>query len=241
MKQITQDTGRFYEKDGTFYPSVTTILGLAYPKGDFLFEWAATVGKDEADRIKKEAGEEGSAVHQAIESLLYGNSIPTYGLSAKQKKCLAAFIAWWEIEQPIPISTEYQINHEIESIIYPGRILRYAGSVDFKCRIKSDNYEHVYIIDFKTSKSVHDNYHAQIRAYIEADPEAERGAVLHLGNGTRAGWSFIETPLESSWRRFVLSLEFFFELNPNAGPRDEVVYPKVFKLTSDDKHPLLTQ
>src|SRR5690606_3148079 len=65
---------RFYTLDQTtYYPSVTTELN-AYPKGYHLVEWMKKNGTD-SDTILKEAAEQGSNVHNAIEEILSGKKV----------------------------------------------------------------------------------------------------------------------------------------------------------------------
>ena len=69
---------RFYwnEKTQEYYPSVTTILD-AYPKGFGYTNWLKQVGYN-ADIIVRKAGEEGSLVHNLIETYLAGQELTWY-------------------------------------------------------------------------------------------------------------------------------------------------------------------
>ena len=64
-KQITDpDTGkRVYEINSYRLPSVTTILG-ATKNQEFLKEWKAKVGEQEAERIKNVSSARGTSMHK---------------------------------------------------------------------------------------------------------------------------------------------------------------------------------
>ena len=68
-KQITDpDTGhRIYDIIGTRLPSVTTILGRTKNQ-QFLKDWKAKVGEQEADRIKNLSSRRGTAMHKFLEN-----------------------------------------------------------------------------------------------------------------------------------------------------------------------------
>ena len=70
-KQITDpDTGkRVYEINSYRLPSVTTILG-ATKNQEFLKEWKAKVGEQEAERIKNVSSARGTSMHKYLESFI---------------------------------------------------------------------------------------------------------------------------------------------------------------------------
>jgi hypothetical protein len=70
-KQITDpDTGkRVYEINSYRLPSVTTILG-ATKNQQFLKEWKAKVGEQEAERIKNVSSARGTSMHKYLESFI---------------------------------------------------------------------------------------------------------------------------------------------------------------------------
>ena len=63
--QITdQESGnRVYDVNGSRLPSVTTIIGATKNK-QFLKDWTAKVGKQEAERIKNLSSNRGTAMHK---------------------------------------------------------------------------------------------------------------------------------------------------------------------------------
>ena len=70
-KQITDpDTGkRVYEINSYRLPSVTTILG-ATKNQEFLKQWKAKVGEQEAERIKNVSSARGTSMHKYLESFI---------------------------------------------------------------------------------------------------------------------------------------------------------------------------
>jgi len=212
---------RFYELDGVYKPSVTYILGVGMPASPHLIEWIAKVGLEQAEQIKTKAGDEGSFVHDCIDRLLKGDTLPSFEMDLKSKRCLQAFVDWFVYEKPQVISHEYIIWGK-----------DYAGTVDFKCRLKSDDYKKVWLIDHKTSKSIHENHKAQLMAYKKADPEVDRVALLHLGNTTKKRYSFCEIRPSDElkyWHMFQCAKKMFQIMKPDAKPTIEE-YPEFFKL-----------
>ncbi len=72
-KQITLPDGRYYQRNGEYYPSVTYVLSY-YPKGKFFEDWLKKVGYA-SEYIVKKAGEEGTLVHEMIEDYLNGKEL----------------------------------------------------------------------------------------------------------------------------------------------------------------------
>ncbi len=135
----TTDNGRFYTcPDGSIYPSVTTVLG-ALPK-DGLKAWQERVGPEEAERVLKQAGVRGEAVHDMAEKYLKGED-------------------WRKGQMPGNIGSFKPIQKElydfvddiyyIEAPLY-SNFLRTAGRVDLVARYKGIRS----IIDFKTARII---------------------------------------------------------------------------------------
>ena len=198
--QLTLPDERFYqvrfEKEGEppltsedFYPSCTWICSY-YPKGYALEKWLADKGIDKAEEIRREAGQRGSRVHKACEDLAIGNEVKMDSkypnddgelaeLTADEYGVAMTFRKFLEDEQPYFLkrengapAIEYTVlNHEH----------KFGGTVDMKCRIKSDDYKFVHIIDIKTSKDIYPSHEIQVSAYLETDKEAEKIDILQVG------------------------------------------------------------
>jgi hypothetical protein len=177
-------------------PSVTWICSYYY-KSPYLTEWIAKQGIDEAEAIRKAAGEKGSRVHLAIEMILNGQEfridtkVEDKGRSTEQQRaeseltyeellCVKSFIDWRNEVKPDIIATETVVFSEVH---------RFAGTVDCICRIDGQ----LYIIDFKTSKNVWKEYELQISAYkraiengenpiYEKNPNGTQGALIDVSN-----------------------------------------------------------
>jgi hypothetical protein len=165
-----------------FYPSSTWICSF-YPKGKQYMKWLADKGWDNAEEIKNAAGEKGSRVHHACDDLMQGVEVKIDAkypdkdgemaeLTAEEYGICMTFRKFLEDEQPEILGIEYTVlNHEH----------KYAGTVDIKCRIKSDDYQFVHIIDIKTSADVYPSHEIQVSSYKEADPECEKIDILQVG------------------------------------------------------------
>lgn len=221
---------RFYQyiKNGVKYynPSVTYILGCAYPSNFELSYWRGDVGNKRADEILEETSADGSFVHESIEQILNKQEISSGSISTKFsprrslkiKRCLKAFLDWCSEFKPEIISTEFITwNDEY----------KFAGTVDLKCKIGQKEY----VIDFKTSKSIHPSHKVQVCAYALSE-NIKNVALLHLGNTTKKKYSFLELKpedLEKYTKEFLQVNELFQTLYPNAKPTEET-FPDSFKL-----------
>ena len=160
-KQITDHgTGtRVYDINNSRLPSVTTILG-ATKNQQFLKDWTAKVGEQEADRIKNHSSRRGTAMHKFLESHIQGVGYDDLTGIGQEAKPMAQKI----IEVGLtPVEEVY--GSEI-TLHYPGL---YAGSTDLVC-LHNDMES---IVDFKQSNRPKreewiDDYFLQIAAYAMA-------------------------------------------------------------------------
>jgi hypothetical protein len=128
--QITDhETGtRVYDIIGTRLPSVTTILGATKNK-QFLKDWKAKVGHEEAERIKNLSSKRGTAMHKFLEKHIQSSGYDDLTEIGQQAKPMAQKII---DEGLIPISEYY--GSEI-MVHYPGL---YAGSTDLLKEFEKD-------------------------------------------------------------------------------------------------------
>lgn len=164
-------------EDGYF--SVTTILGVRHNK--WLWEWKMRLGKEESEKVANEAADKGTRVHKRLEQMLNGREFKT--LPKDLKPYIDAFTKW---------ADETNFSHYTpEYFVYSDRY-KYAGTADLICKINND----WWLIDFKTSKAIYDEYGIQVRAYGYAFEEITnikpRTAILQLGLPTKKGWKFRE-------------------------------------------------
>jgi len=160
-KQITdEETGkRVYEINSYRLPSVTTILGATKDQ-QFLKDWKAKVGEQEADRIKNISSKRGTSMHKFLESFITDvgyDDLTELGQAAKPmaKKIMEVGLA--------PVDEYY--GSEV-TLHYPGL---YAGQTDLVC-LHNDLET---IVDFKQAnrpkkKEWIEDYYLQIAAYAMA-------------------------------------------------------------------------
>ena len=195
-KQITLPDSRYYRRNGKYYPSVTYVLGY-YPKGKFFEDWLKKVGYS-ADYIVKKAADEGTQVHEMIESYLNGkelnflqNGTPMYNPDIWQM--FLKFVDFWEEYKPTLLETEVHLFSDK---------LKVAGTCDLVCEIEGE----LWIVDFKTSNSIQTTYELQTAIYSECYEEcfgkkADRQGILWLkskkhkpseGKMQGKGWEMVE-------------------------------------------------
>jgi hypothetical protein len=177
----------FYYRQGQYLPSVNHTLHMGYAKGSRFYQYLLSVSKEEADRKLSQAGERGSRVHQAINTLIAGGTIDTETrlwndytnrhepLTVDEWDCLIAFSNWVEDYKPRTIASEFTVYNVQEN---------YAGQADYLCVIdvpfkdekprtwsnlrgaKPDIVKQkVILLDWKTSAGIWDEMKAQTAAY----------------------------------------------------------------------------
>ena len=225
---------RFYsDKDGNYFPSVTTVLE-AYPKGKRFEQWLKDVG-NEADDIVDRAATQGTNVHDAIERLLKGNEVIWEDYTMDEWKMILKFNEFFTQTHPIVEA----IEHNLVSVS-----VGCGGTIDLVCEINGERW----LIDFKTSGDIYDNHYVQLATYAvmwnEAYPDEriERIGCLHLRAKTRGpsrdgkniqglGWK-LEEPSESPselYEIFKHVKTLWHRLNPNGKPAN-VVLPARLKI-----------
>jgi len=160
-KQITDpDTGkRVYEINSYRLPSVTTILG-ATKNQEFLKEWKAKVGEQEAERIKNLSSKRGTSMHKFLEHYVLGTGYDDLTGLGQEAKSMAEKV----IEIGLAPVEEYY-GSEV-TLYYPGL---YAGSTDLVCLHNGVEA----VVDFKQAnrpkkKEWIEDYYMQIAAYAMA-------------------------------------------------------------------------
>lgn len=231
MKEIKQIN--VYEFDERFYqkivngqikyaPSTTYKLSVASPSEYGLTQWRGDVGNKRADEILEEAGTFGSHIHEMISKLIRGHNVHSDELrifnskqSLKALRCIHGFIEWAKEYQPIFMNNEFVTWCDEYN---------FAGTVDLLCQING----HDYIVDFKTSNSVHAQHKRQVAAYGYSEG-IQNVALLHLGNSTKKGWSFLPFSRDQYMQEFVAISNVFETLHPEAKPHLEQ-FPEFFTL-----------
>lgn len=211
--------GRLYSWGPETFRSVTTIL-KALSK-DALIYWAAREVAEYAydarddwqglDRMKAvrllkgspwdkrdKAGNLGTAVHDAIESLVLGQTPPPYPESiAPHMDNFARFVK------------DYRPEWQASEAAVFSRKYGYAGTLDGIVTIGG----RTYIIDAKTGKGVYPEYALQLAAYANAEfvglpdgtegtlPRIDGGLILHL---TADGYKVVRVRIDDEVYRYFL-------------------------------------
>lgn len=165
LKQINFLDNRVYKrKEDLYYPSVTTILQYM-PKNKFFERWIMDVGHN-AEIIKRRAGKEGTQVHKAVESLLKGEEVTwmdDFGNAKYDEKVwemINKFHNFWTTHKPELLYLEefvYSDEHQ------------YAGTADLVCKMDGETW----LLDVKTSNSVHKSHELQLASYAIALKECK--------------------------------------------------------------------
>jgi genome maintenance exonuclease 1 len=170
---------RHYSIDGTTskLPSVTTVLGQTKAKRDreMLENWQKRVGFEEAERIRKESADRGTAMHKYLENLIRGTRSLDLTTIGRDSQRMAEII----VEKGLNDCSEI---YGIEAVLYyPGL---YAGSCDLIGKYK----DKISIIDFKQTNKPKQrewvgDYFIQLAAYGMAhdavyDTAIEQGIIM---------------------------------------------------------------
>mgnify|MGYP003336786313 FL=1 len=197
-QQITLPDSRYYRRNGEYYPSVTYVLSY-YPKGKYFEDWLKKVGYA-SEHIVQKAAEEGTTVHEMVESYLNGEELnflsqsgyPQYNPDVWQM--FLRFVEFWETFKPTLIETEVHIFSDI---------LKVAGTCDLI--IELDNKR--WLLDIKTSNQIQSTYELQTAVYGQCYEECygkkiDKYGILWLKSTKRKssegklqgkGWEIIES------------------------------------------------
>jgi len=172
-KQITDhESGkRIYDIVGTRLPSVTTILGQTKNQ-QFLKDWKAKVGNEEAERIKNLSSKRGTSMHKFLESHIQGVGYDDLTPIGCEAKPMAEKI----IEVGLTPISEYYGSEVM--LHYPGL---YAGSTDLVC-LHNDLET---IVDFKQANRPKreewiEDYKLQCAAYALAHDYVYRSTIRQV-------------------------------------------------------------
>ena len=229
-KQINVLDQRFYRRNEEYYPSVTSVLNY-FPKNQFFHSWLKDVGHNSEIIANKAAGE-GTQVHQAVDAFLNGQEITwidEYG-NAKYNldvwRMILRFADFWNTHKPELIATEYHLFSDEH---------KYAGTADLVVRM----FDNIWLLDLKTSNSLHTSYDLQLAAYATAWNETHDEKVTHTGilwvkANTRSegkgdkiqgkGWELkFVNDIEKNFKMFKNIYEIYTLENPNFKPVTETL------------------
>lgn len=227
--QLTFLDNRFYmADDGSFVPSVTTVLE-AYPKTYAFYEWLKQQGQS-ADEVRDEAGRKGSVVHSLTERYDNGeevNLIDDNGYIGYKLAEWAMFERWVEFRKRF----DTQIIHNELNLV--SKKYGIGGTVDRVMKME----EQLLLIDIKTSNALHPHYWLQLAAYRKMLEEVgitvDGMGILWLNAKTRTegkkgqvqgkGWQLCtcndEIEIEKYWQRFLACQQLWLAENGDQAPR----------------------
>jgi hypothetical protein len=171
-KRVNILDNRYYSRNDKLYPSVTSILQYM-PKNKFFENWLKDVGHN-ADIIAKKAADEGTQVHDAIERYLTGEKIIWIDENGYSKyalevwKMILKFHDFWTTYKPTLIESEIHLFSDIYG---------YAGTCDLVVELNGKRW----LLDIKTSNSLHTSHDLQLAAYAQAWNELYEEKIDQIG------------------------------------------------------------
>lgn len=173
--------GRFYNIDGEYYPSVTTVLGKTKSESEGLQKWIDSVGEYEADIIKRKAATRGNILHDLADSYLKGEAIYYNKLDPISRN---------NFLNMLPVLNQIEEIYIQEQVLY-SKELKLAGRCDLIAGLIDNK---LVVIDFKGSskkKKIEyiENYFLQVTAYYLMakelfDIKADYGLILISVSGS---------------------------------------------------------
>lgn len=224
-----------------YFPSSTWISSM-YPKSKGFWMWLAEHGWDESEAIKNAAGDRGSKVHAATETLEKQGelSIDTVfknnrtemveTLTTEELDCIMSFAKWHEDMNPQVLATEMTVFGDF-----------YAGTLDNIYRINGQ----IYIVDKKTSKQIWEEMKLQVSSYSHAhidyvalgitkeEWESRKLAILQLGYPLNKN-KYKFTEIEDKYDLFKIAYQIWLNENPNSKPKQKD-YPLIIKIKKEAK------
>jgi hypothetical protein len=227
-KQINLLDQRFYKKKDRFYPSVTMILSF-FPKDKFFESWLKDVGWN-SEIIAQRAAWEGTQVHSAVERMLV-KKVPLQWIDEEGVaqyplevwKMILRFADFWNTYKPELVACECHIFSEEH---------QYAGTIDLVVKINGE----LWLLDIKTSNSLHDSFDAQLSAYVKAWNELHEDKIIRTGiiwlkSSKRMpkadklqgkGWEIREVEnIDDNFDTFLNIFKIFKKKNPSLTPDSE--------------------
>ena len=230
LKRVNILDQRFYARNNKFYPSVTNILQFM-PKGKFFETWLKDVGHN-SEIIARKAAEEGTQVHDAIERYLKGEKIQWIDendnslYSLEVWKMILKFHEFWITYKPTLIESEIHLFSDK---------YEYAGTCDLVIEINGKKW----LLDIKTSNSIHTSMDLQLAAYQQAwnetfEEKIDNSGILWLKSLKRGedkkgekmqgkGWEIYTSPrsFENNLKLFNNIYELYKLENPDIKPVED--------------------
>ena len=190
---VEADDSRFYHHKNkinprtgnNFFPSYSFLHTLGAPASPHLADYYKNRGWD-ADRHFKNREMVGSAVHNYIDDMIkWGKKITQEEIRKSYpndwieiQKCLLGAMNFFAKYKPIILSSEFTIIGD-----------DFGGTVDMKVRVNEDNYESVWLLDWKTAKTMTESHKMQVAAYNTV-VKADNIGIVVVGNQTKQKFTF---------------------------------------------------
>jgi len=223
--RIEEHGSRLYDVNGARLPSVTTILG-ATKNQQFLKEWKAKVGEQEAERIKNLSSRRGTSMHKFLEHYVLGTGYDDLTELGQKAKAMADKV----IEVGLAPVEEYY-GSEV-TLYYPGL---YAGSTDLVCIHNGKDT----VVDFKQSNTPKradwiEDYFMQIAAYAMAhdyvhNSQIKQGVIMICTPDLYYQEFKVEGAELRSWKhKFLKRLDMYYELKYDEKEKVKPMKPEDF-------------
>lgn len=172
-----------------WFPSWHFLYHTAAPQNSFLVDYYKNKGWF-ADFEFHRAEVMGSYVHNRIEEMgkhgidttrgqIY-RAFPNPKEARRIEECLLSWLNFIDEEEPEILSFEQMLIAD-----------DWAGTVDLRAKLKSDDYKIIRTIDFKTSKMVYDSHKSQVESYRRWLKD-DLACVMVLGNSTKKRYTMTE-------------------------------------------------
>jgi len=146
----------FHEVDGVRYDRVTSALSIiAKP---YLYAWYGKHGSEKCKEIVDASLDYGSFVHNLLERHIKGEDI-TKEIPIEKKRIFDDFFRISSLHRLTYVSSEMPVYN---------KKLLYCGTLDATAQAPSGQ---LWLVDFKTSKSIYPEYLLQLSAYWNAYEE----------------------------------------------------------------------
>jgi len=225
-KQLNVFDQRFYKRNNEYYPSVSTILNY-FPKGRFFEDWIKANGFN-SEIIAAQAADEGRQVHDACERFIKGEEIHWIDNIGNIKynldvwKMILRFAEFWNRYKPKLIATEYHLFSDK---------YEFAGTADLIVEIKDE----LWLLDIKTSNSLHTTYELQLAAYATAWNETHDVKVIKTG----ILWLKAATRTEKEWQGKGWQIKIIDEIEKNFDIFTKVY--DIYRLENPNDKPIILQ
>lgn len=185
------------DKDGNEIPSVTEVLSiLGKPE---LYRWYGKYGFDSCERMKREAGEWGSELHDSISQYLKGEEVD---VSSRCAPMLHAFSEWKERSGFVPLAVEPE--EPLKSALYGFR-----GTFDAIGTLDGE----LVVCDWKSSSRIYPDYGLQLAAYAQLWEEAHPKEKIRTGFIVRIDKKSCKVQVKGFY-----NLKMYFEVFKNLLP-----------------------